>query len=469
VACGTPLDAPGAEPASTPSSPAEPVVSVAATAPAAAPPVKSGGGCLKIVAILLCIFAVLVIAVIGGLYYLGHRVAQNLEGQTDKAEKGSLAQKVKDLRSAAQTAKGLAGTLAPERTVNAEPCPAVQPSHSQGYRKTAASASIPFKPGLALISIWTNPEKNAHDLESMDRIGKIDDNSVEVQLSTMASGHPEFPSSGSRTLCVNDLLNGRQYETAWGDESGKLGGIPATIPGATMFSMSQAVFQDLKAGRPAGFEYYEAHEIAWSTNQYGISHDFTTQLQRVEPDDVPVSVIVNGEPKDLPTIHVRGATKDGDTMEANILDDAANPLTLHFASIKSKTYITYVKINWPEQKIEKELAQGCAALYGVYFDFDSARLRPESAPQLKEIAGALQHHPEWKIRIEGHTDNIGGDAYNLTLSQERAAAVGSALASGYGIRRDRLSSEGFGAGRPKATNDTVEGRALNRRVELCRQ
>jgi OmpA-OmpF porin, OOP family len=88
---------------------------------------------------------------------------------------------------------------------------------------------------------------------------------------------------------------------------------------------------------------------------------------------------------------------------------------------------------------------------------------------LGEISQALKDNPAWKIKIDGHTDNVGGDAYNLRLSQRRAEAVKQALITQYGISPDRMTPEGFGASRPKAPNTTVEGRALNRRVELVRQ
>lgn len=134
-------------------------------------------------------------------------------------------------------------------------------------------------------------------------------------------------------------------------------------------------------------------------------------------------------------------------------------------------HVKYLKITFPvEKKIEQDLAEcGRAEIYGIYFDFDSAKLRPESGPVLDEIADALQHQPDWKLQIEGHTDNVGGDAYNLEVSRRRAEAVKQALVSQYHISADRLGSAGFGASRPKAPNDTVEGRALNRRVELVRE
>ncbi|HEX4179012.1 MAG TPA: OmpA family protein, partial [Rhizomicrobium sp.] len=71
--------------------------------------------------------------------------------------------------------------------------------------------------------------------------------------------------------------------------------------------------------------------------------------------------------------------------------------------------------------------------------------------------------------VEGHTDNIGGDTYNLDLSKRRAAAVKNALVTRYHITADRLSTNGYGSSRPVETNDTLEGRARNRRVELTRE
>ena len=136
--------------------------------------------------------------------------------------------------------------------------------------------------------------------------------------------------------------------------------------------------------------------------------------------------------------------------------------------------VEVVKINFPvakpENVVEKQLIEDKRAVtYGIYFDFNKDTLKPESGPVLKEIADAMTHNPDWKLTVEGHTDNIGGDVYNLDLSKRRAAAVKEALVSQYNIAPDRLLTNGFGASRPVAPNDTLEGRARNRRVELVRQ
>ena len=88
---------------------------------------------------------------------------------------------------------------------------------------------------------------------------------------------------------------------------------------------------------------------------------------------------------------------------------------------------------------------------------------------LKEIAQAMTNNPDWKLTVAGNTDNIGGDAYNLDLSKRRAAAVKQALVTQYHMAPERLSTDGYGASHPIETNDTLEGRARNRRVELTRE
>jgi outer membrane protein OmpA-like peptidoglycan-associated protein len=120
--------------------------------------------------------------------------------------------------------------------------------------------------------------------------------------------------------------------------------------------------------------------------------------------------------------------------------------------------------------IERELAEsGRADVYSIYFSFNSDVLRPESDPTLREIAGVLTRHPDWALAVNGHTDGIGGDDYNLDLSKRRAAAVRTALVSRFGVPAARLSTAGFGKSQPKDTNATLEGRARNRRVELVKR
>jgi len=111
---------------------------------------------------------------------------------------------------------------------------------------------------------------------------------------------------------------------------------------------------------------------------------------------------------------------------------------------------------------------GRAAVYGIEFDTGKATLRPESEKVLAQVAGLLNGQPDWKMKIEGHTDSTGTIAGNQTLSQQRAAAVVAWLVKD-GIAASRLSAVGLGESRPIADNGTDDGRARNRRVELVRQ
>ncbi|MCX7952887.1 MAG: OmpA family protein, partial [Deltaproteobacteria bacterium] len=114
--------------------------------------------------------------------------------------------------------------------------------------------------------------------------------------------------------------------------------------------------------------------------------------------------------------------------------------------------------------LEKE---GKVVIYGIHFDFDSSRIKPESNPQLDEIAKALAADQKVYL-VVGHTDNQGQLDYNQRLSEARANAVVEALVQ-RGIQRDRLIPVGVGMSVPVATNETEEGRAKNRRVELVRR
>jgi outer membrane protein OmpA-like peptidoglycan-associated protein len=113
-------------------------------------------------------------------------------------------------------------------------------------------------------------------------------------------------------------------------------------------------------------------------------------------------------------------------------------------------------------------ATGRYVTHGIQFDVNSDRLRPESAPILKQIAAALQTQPAAKVRIEGHTDSSGDAAKNLDLSKRRAAAVKDALVNQHGIDAARVTTEGFGASKPLTSNDTPQGKAENRRVEFVK-
>lgn len=112
--------------------------------------------------------------------------------------------------------------------------------------------------------------------------------------------------------------------------------------------------------------------------------------------------------------------------------------------------------------------KGRVNIYGIYFDFDKDNIKEESTPVLDSIAALVKEDTSLKLKIVGHTDNVGTDMYNDDLSSRRAKAVVLKLTEKYGIESGRLSPEGKGAKEPVASNDTEDGRAKNRRVELIK-
>jgi OOP family OmpA-OmpF porin len=112
---------------------------------------------------------------------------------------------------------------------------------------------------------------------------------------------------------------------------------------------------------------------------------------------------------------------------------------------------------------------GRIALYGIHFDTDKAEIKPESKPTIDQIGQLMKRLPTLKLVIVGHTDNQGSLEYNMELSDRRAKAVEAVLIQEYGIQADRLSAWGAGYLAPIASNQTEEGRAKNRRVELVEQ
>lgn len=108
-------------------------------------------------------------------------------------------------------------------------------------------------------------------------------------------------------------------------------------------------------------------------------------------------------------------------------------------------------------------------VYGIYFDFNSDKIKPESKQVLDEIAEALKNSFDWRLTVDGHTDNVGGDAYNLDLSKRRSLSVKQALVVAISYCARLSFQHGSGVAGAIDTNDTIIGRSHNRRVELTRE
>jgi outer membrane protein OmpA-like peptidoglycan-associated protein len=127
------------------------------------------------------------------------------------------------------------------------------------------------------------------------------------------------------------------------------------------------------------------------------------------------------------------------------------------------------KVEFSADEMAGQLAaSGRITLHGILFDTGKADIQPASNPVLDEVAALLKKDDALKLRIEGHTDNVGAKPANLALSRGRASAVKAAIVS-RGVAADRLAAEGFGDTKPVADNSAEEGRRQNRRVDLVKQ
>lgn len=333
-----------------------------------------------------------------------------------------------------------------------------------------AQAIVPLKVGLTLSQVWRTIESE-EDIECLSHVVAVDGESVRTSNTCLQTRDGEDPSYPRRT-CRSDMRRSRVYQTMVGNVT------PETIVGATSYSLSREAFAELTREGATRHRYIELKfrqggTIATSYFQARLDGALTLEGRGTQ------TVIVNEAPTELPVLRVSGTVRgtwndrsgEGRVFAA-VLDDERFPLVLEYRLRDLGAHefsVRYTKISYPGA-IEKRLAEaGRIDVYGIYFDFASDRIRTESEPVLKEIADALGRHADWTVSIEGHTDSVGSDAANLDLSRRRSASVRTALVERYGIAADRLTTAGYGEGAPKDTNDTPEGRARNRRVELVRR
>ncbi len=250
---------------------------------------------------------------------------------------------------------------------------------------------------------------------------------------------------------------------------------PEESPGFTAFSISRAAYRKLLAEKQMPYTITTV-EGAGALGKIGsvfasrMTMRGTLSLVSVQPERI--SVLVNGARASLPALHLKGAfalQDEKDAMDMWVLADSTHALILRV--VDGTDVLQTIRIDLPTKDlaVEDELKKLCRAeLPGIYFAFNSAALDPASDPALGAVSTLLARHADWTFAIEGHTDNIGGDAANQTLSTLRAESVRAALVARYHVAPARLRATGFGATRPREPNTTIEGRARNRRVELVR-
>lgn len=147
-------------------------------------------------------------------------------------------------------------------------------------------------------------------------------------------------------------------------------------------------------------------------------------------------------------------SNSGEVFELQVVEEAAMTQHVEFSAMELAAALD---------------ANGSVALHNILFDTGKATLKPESSIALAPVGELLKHDAALKLEIQGHTDNVGGAAANLKLSQDRAAAVKAHLVHTFGIGADRLATSGFGDTKPVADNATEAGKTQNRRVELVKK
>jgi outer membrane protein OmpA-like peptidoglycan-associated protein len=272
---------------------------------------------------------------------------------------------------------------------------------------------------------------------------------------------------------------------------------PPRVAGATALGPSLNVTRALvqKGAAAYSFSLWAGRETISGT------------LRRSARSPVKFPVLLNGTRVELDAIHATGQMALGNAVrpfETVILNHPRYPISLRIAYGPRDGGFPFtpdflrevVRIDLPTQVgasaagggaggrtgtgagtgsgggsvIADALSKACRVeLSGIYFDFNQATLKPQSEHALKQIASALGATPR-RFTIEGHTDSIGSDSYNTDLSTRRAAAVRAALVRDHNVDGARLTTAGFGERRPIESNETLSGRARNRRVELvCAQ
>jgi outer membrane protein OmpA-like peptidoglycan-associated protein len=328
---------------------------------------------------------------------------------------------------------------------------------------------IPLCPGLTIVTAVNDKDG---DYESIKTIQSIDDHEVVLRYSSERKENGVVNKvKVQRRILLDDLQRSNLYLIHFHNRAAM------TIPGTTAIGTSTAVLRALEQKGSAQLGLfdgtYSASPVDPAIHPNIYDYEEVEPITRVGTGVVSLPMLVNDAPAALPAIEATGDYA-GDKADFLFLDDESNPIALRYRI--GRDALDVVKIAYAcdprgtvVSRLERALLEtGRADVYSIYFSFNSDEIREESDSTLREIGGIMHRHPDWKLAINGHTDNIGGDEYNLDLSRRRAAAVREALVRRDGIAGGRLTTAGYGKRNPKGTNDTLEGRARNRRVELVR-
>jgi len=307
-----------------------------------------------------------------------------------------------------------------------------------GANAQAQNARITMRPGLTVnFSIYGAYSSNGTFLGDYDFVNRITEVSDGYRFDFWFTGGTR--DSGSQTVTAEDKKRGTTIREFW--PSGDM-----TAKGYVSYlAISDATFADLKAGKetPLVFDGPENPQ----------------SIKKVGEEDL--STLVNERVTKLHTIKAKGAAGGGTFW---ILDDPAFPMIIK-GETKWKWMATSISDSGSSgRQVVAALGQsGEATTHAVLFAFNSAEIDRESKPVLDSVAQFLKDNPAVRLEVQGHTDNIGGAPFNLTLSQKRAESVKAYFVAA-GIDGGRLVAKGYGLSHAVADNATPEGRAQNRRV-----
>ncbi|HPF01388.1 MAG TPA: OmpA family protein [Bacteroidales bacterium] len=190
-----------------------------------------------------------------------------------------------------------------------------------------------------------------------------------------------------------------------------------------------------------------------------------------EQDDKPVEAkieiknLTTKEIREIPVDHETGEYVAAIKFESDFMLTVKKPDFVYESTYISKEDSSFAEPTSVDVDLEPVQLGKAYRMKDIYYESNSADLTAESKKVLDEFIEFLNENPNIKVKIQGHTDNIGGDAFNLTLSENRAHSVYEYLVS-RGVSSSRLSYKGFGETQPVDTNDTEAGRAMNRRTEF---